>query len=282
MQQEQPLLTMNALWIGRPPGVLEIVCLLSAAARGHKVRLFTYQHFDNVPAEIEQTDAREVLPDTVIVRHKRTGSLALFSDRFRYALIRKGFGAWMDADMLFLKPVRATDGYLYGWEQEERKSIGMGVLAYPPDSQLAADMSEWSMRQEFIPPWLPLWERTLLRAKALVGIRPDIFHLPWGSIGPDLLTYLARANGVDRYASHWKRLYAITYQERLRTLEPDGDPESAYSDETEALHLWHQGLKGGVNHKADDIVREIRFKEGSLLWRVARELGMKGDLVGIA
>ena len=91
---------LNTLWIGPRLPPLHVACLLSAIRAGHKVRLFCYARPDNLPEEIELADAEEVLKKTDIVRHRKSDSPSLSSNRFRYLLFQKRLGAWIDTDDL--------------------------------------------------------------------------------------------------------------------------------------------------------------------------------------
>lgn len=106
------LLDMNSLWIGDQLRPLQVLCLLSAVKQGHAVRLFTYRNYPSLPSEIEQADANQIVAESEIWLHSKTGSPGPFADRFRYELIAKGFGAWMDTDQLFLRPVRTQTDHL--------------------------------------------------------------------------------------------------------------------------------------------------------------------------
>jgi hypothetical protein len=121
----QPL-PLNALWIGPALAPLHQLCLLSALAAGHHVRLFAYGDLRNVPAGIERADARDVFPESAIIRHHKTKSPSIFADRFRYEIMRRGLGAWSDTDVLFLKPLLDEAPMICGWESSSQ--IGNSVL----------------------------------------------------------------------------------------------------------------------------------------------------------
>jgi hypothetical protein len=276
--QSGRLLDMNAFWTGHDPGPLQVLCLLSAVARGHRVRLFGYRRFDNVPQAIEQVDAREILPEAAIVRHRRTGSPALFSDRFRYQLVRRGLGAWMDADMLFLKPIPTVDCNLFGWQDARKTHIAIGILAYDPASELAEELCQWSMQDEMIPPWLPVAERTWLTVRQACGARPDIGRLKWATLGPAMFTWLAARHGLAADASPWQRFYPIPYRSMTVPFSGSADADAFLTPETQAVHLWFQGLKGGTDGRNGNQTLEFHFEPGSLAWRVAREVGLRSDI----
>lgn len=275
----QKLLDLNALWIGERIGALEILCLLSGVARGHKVRLFGYRRYDDVPEAIEQVDAREILSEDGIIRHRKTGSPSLFSNRFRYELIRRGFGAWTDADMLFLKPVRSGNGTVFSALEAGTDEIATGFLAYEADSDFAREVCEWAFRDEMIPPWLKPSERAWFHARKLIGLRPHVSQLPWGSLGPFLFTYLAKKHGVIRHSSPWQRFNPVPHKEKALPFLADGNAERFLTSDTEAVHLWHQGLKGGMDGRNGFQKRVLPFEENSLVWKVAKELDLTTSVV---
>src|SRR5882724_10283502 len=122
------VLPLNTLWIGPALAPLHQLCLLSAVAAGHRVRLFHYGKLDNVPGAIERADAREIFPESAIIRHQRTGSPSIFADRFRYEIMRRGLGAWSDTDVLFLKSLVAEASLICGWESNSL--VGNSVLYF--------------------------------------------------------------------------------------------------------------------------------------------------------
>ena len=62
---------VNSLWVGDRLGYLEQVCLVSAAAVGHPVTLYSYtpDRLKGVPPGIELRDAREVMPEERVVKY---------------------------------------------------------------------------------------------------------------------------------------------------------------------------------------------------------------------
>jgi len=273
MQQDAALPTMNSLWIGADPGQLQILCLLSAVARGHRVRLFGYRRFQNVPDCIEQADAREILPEAGLFLDKATGSPAPFADRFRYRLISRGMGAWMDADMLFLKPVQAINGNIFGWEDDRHHMANIALLAYDPNSDLAEELLDWSSRDEMIPPWMSRRKRLGLYFKARLGHVSTLAELPWGTIGPHLFTYLIRKLRMTHEVSDWQRFYPISYARRALPFSSAADAEALLAPHSATVHLWHQGLDK-VGRRVTGGA-EIPFEANSLVWKVAGEVGLR-------
>lgn len=275
MTQDSPaLLTMNTMWIGNNPGTLQQLCMLSAAARGHKVRLFSYGGQANLPACIEQCDAREVLPENEIWIHKKTGAPGAFADWFRVEMIRKGFGAWMDADMLFLKPVSSATEYLLAWEDGKHNGVSNALMHFDPNSKLADDLCSWGARKNYIPPWWPNYQRTAWKLLKLAGMRPSVRTMFWGTTGPELLLYLCQLNQEMHHVGAWQKFCALPYMNKEEPFSAKANPERFFTAETVAIHLWYTGLKGGPSGTNGLDKREFCFEKGSLLWKVAKEVGL--------
>src|SRR5690349_24548441 len=96
-------------------GAVERACLRSVMRQGHGVALYCYRAPDGVPAEIELRDAVEILAESEVFTG-RNGSFAAFSDWFRYELLKRGLGTWVDTDMYLLHPLEMRTPYLFGEE----------------------------------------------------------------------------------------------------------------------------------------------------------------------
>src|SRR5215469_7731119 len=50
-------------------------------------------------------DAREIMQHHQLVLHHASGSPAPGSDRFRYLIMKKGLGVWLDTDVILIKAI---------------------------------------------------------------------------------------------------------------------------------------------------------------------------------
>src|SRR5664280_1517399 len=125
---------LNTLWVGDRLGYLEQLCLVSATAVGHPVTLYSYtpDNLKGVPDGIEIRDAREVMPEEKLVRYSDSGAVALGANFFRYALLAKDVGYWVDLDLYFLKALDFKGEYVFGWEYENW--INNAVLYVPSNT----------------------------------------------------------------------------------------------------------------------------------------------------
>src|SRR5262249_4520867 len=148
---------INALWIGQLSPV-ERLCLGSFAAQGHPVHLYAYDPIDNLPAGVTIQDATQILPREMIFKNqlgKGKGSLAAFSDLFRFKLMLDRGGWWVDADIFCLKPFDFTSPYVFGFEGT---GVASGAIKMPRGCKLAQRCFDLASR---VDPSTILWIQLL-------------------------------------------------------------------------------------------------------------------------
>jgi hypothetical protein len=227
------------LWIGPNLSELERACLRSALICGHRIALYCYAPPVGVPAGVELRDAAEILPESAVIRH-RGGSPALFSNHFRYELLARGLGIWIDCDAYFVAPLPPLGDTIMG-EQGHGK-IATGVLRLPSDSPILKTLREL-FAQRSVPPWLPWRSRLAARARLLATGRTGLERMPWGSAGPDALTWLAREAGVAHRAQPPPVFYPVHWTDAAWICDPARPLASVLSPETVAVHLWNERLR---------------------------------------
>ena len=228
----------NMLWIGDRLGAVERACMRSVMAQGHSLILWCYRAPGGIPAGVTLADAGEILPESCIIRH-HSGSVALFSDWFRYALQRQEKGIWLDSDVYLLRPIPEAD---YLLTEFEPGLINGATLKIPAGSPMLNDLLVL-FEENSIPSWVPLPARLAALWRRFATGTVDLGRLPWGIGGPWALTATARKYGLDRRASA-PRLYSpIPWQEASWVLDPAQPLESRISTETIAVHLWNERIK---------------------------------------
>jgi hypothetical protein len=228
------------LWIGERMGPVERACLRSMLRHGHKVSLYCYAPVDGVPEGVELRAAAEILPAAAITRH-HSGSVALFSNWFRYELLRREAGIWVDTDVYMLAPLAEAPPILFGWEDGTR--IASGVLRLPPESPVLHELLGLFERQT-LPFWLPWHERALARLRRLRTGRTGVELMPWGATGPRALTALARKYGIAEQAAPPSRFYPVHYADADWILDPERTLVEMVAPDSVALHLWNELIKG--------------------------------------
>lgn len=123
--------TVRTFWHGETIGPYQLMCLKSFAASGHRVEVFSYNRDLNVPGWISVGDAAEILPREVVLRPLgEEGPLAIHANLFRYALLQKLGGWWIDPDVLLLKSDLPA-GDVFFAELDVFGRVPTGALKFP-------------------------------------------------------------------------------------------------------------------------------------------------------
>ncbi|MGQ9847904.1 MAG: glycosyltransferase, partial [Bacteroidales bacterium] len=133
---------VHSLWIGNKLSQLELLTLISFTTHGHLFYLWTYNPIETpLPSNVVIRDANEILHKSKIFKYKYSdqyghgkGSYAGFSDVFRYALLYKYGGWWVDMDVTCLKPLDFPEPYVFR-SHHELKIVG-NIIKCPPFSKL--------------------------------------------------------------------------------------------------------------------------------------------------
>jgi len=251
---ERRLRDVHMFWFGPPLSRLERVCMASFMAHGHRVVLHVYEEPAGVPAGVVLGDAEEILPRSALFSHRRTGSVAIFADWFRYRLLFERGGLWSDTDMVCVRPLDFTQDVIFGWQ--DASTINNALLGLPRGHEMAAWLAAGCESPNRALPYdtfkmrLRKWKRRVLQGDRRENIR-------WGETGPKGLTLAAKHLGYAQaalpvsyfypvYFRDWKMLFQSCPAESLRQIE------TAYG-----VHLWNNmtredpGFDKNANFAAD-------------------------------
>jgi len=240
------LVTCNSLWIGGDLGPVSAACLASFLRHGHPVVLYCYEPPRDVPYGVGLADAAAIIPSNRILRHKETGSYALFANLFRYELLRRGLGLWIDCDVFCVRPFDIASEYVYGWQQPN--VINNAVLGLPRQSPVLERLIDLFETKSPVPAWLGPNQHAKFAAKARAGEEFGIEDLPWGAAGPGALTYLLTESGLASRALPETVFYPISFARGYLLLKKDFHLAGSITPRTLAVHLWNEGL---VKHLAE-------------------------------
>lgn len=234
--------TIHALWIGDQLGSISSACLSSFVKQGHPVHLHTYNDIKDIPKGVTMCDANLIISKEKIIKHKATGSYALFSDIFRYELLSKVDGIYVDCDVYCLKPLAIPEhGYLYGFEDDHK--INGAILAMPKNSLLLNQLLNIAYDEQFIPPWYSASKQNRLRWKKRFGFSRHISDMPWGAIGPDAITYYVKNLNMQHLAQPIDIFYPVHYTCINHLLEPTLDIHDVTSKRSLCVHLYNEMLR---------------------------------------
>jgi len=159
-------LLLQTFWTGKPLSRMERAALQSYVNCGYTVTIYTYnpmnEFMEQVPPSpyIVVRDARELLPESQLFQYagraavgKRENAYSYlpFSDLFRFTMLHKNGGAWIDLDIFMTRPIPASilrHRYAFSSERTIQKGaykmkmpeiVDMGFIKVPgPGSELTS------------------------------------------------------------------------------------------------------------------------------------------------
>ena len=234
---------LNSLWFGPPLRYLERLCLASAKATGHEFTLWSYdpKELEGVPPGTDVRDAAEVMPRERLLRYRDTNSVQLGANLWRIELLAKGFGCWVDMDLIFLRPFDFDTPYIFGWEYEGW--INNAVLGAPANSKMVEQLQAIPQPNRR-PPWYGpkrslqfYWER--FRKGGM-----ELEDYPWGTFSAGLVTHVVKQEGLEDHAQAGEVFYPVRWKDARALYEPAEVVEAMCTEDTRTVHMWHSRLEG--------------------------------------
>ncbi|GBQ08889.1 capsular polysaccharide synthesis protein [Acetobacter cerevisiae] len=228
-------------------GPQELACLTSFVKNGHEVVVYSYS-YKHLPSFINGRDAREILPEEMLFSlengdHK--GSFAIFSDIFRWELLKKKGGIWIDTDVICISRDWPDTEIFFGYQ--DNVIINNAIMKFPKDHELLHEASR---------------------------ISQDIGkYCLWGETGPLLLTKLVEKYHLEKYSQVEKVFYPAQFwwAFNVREEEVSADKITEFRQMgAVCIHLWNECLRSA------DIDKNILPRDGSLLDYILDEYNLKG------
>jgi len=231
---------INTMWIGDRLGPIQAACLRSFMRHGHDVLLHCFERPRDVPTGVKLFDAKLLMNENEIMRHKATGSVSLVSNVYRYRIMQRGMGPYVDCDVYCVRPFEFSD-YMYGYESVSK--INGAVLNIPKKSDLLDHLIEASEDRYFVPPWLT--PKKQIRDKILrkVGFGRHVSNRPWGVLGPNLLTYYISFLGLADKAVSIDYYYPLHCDHVSMLWQKGLGISDVMTRNTFGIHLWNANLE---------------------------------------
>jgi len=123
---------IQGLWIGNRLSRFEYNSIKSYLMAGYEYHLYTYDKVDNIPENVIIKDGNEILNKKEIFYYE--GSIAPFSDLFRYKLLYERGGVWTDCDIICMKQMPEDDNheYIFVAERTILKGAFASCIKVPP------------------------------------------------------------------------------------------------------------------------------------------------------
>lgn len=256
----QPLDTIQMLWVRGNLTRMELLAVRSFLAHGHPVDLYTYEAGDNIPPGVRIRDAAEILPVELAPLQPTApfskGSMGAFSDCFRYHLLHARGGWWVDMDIVCLRPWRFPQTALTASTDEGTFGLiaNTCVMRFPAGHPLMA-----ACREEFktldvrgadinqTGPLLLNQKMTELGLRSLLLPPPVFCPVPWNA-------------GFQLVRPLWMRFTLNELKQRIARPHLT----MRFNRDTVAVHLWHETWR----HEGWD--KSARFPWSSLYERCQR------------
>lgn len=262
--------TVLMFWHGPALSRMEQLAIASFRHHGHPVDLYVYDEPRGVPHGACIRDAGEILPREALFTHRRTGSVAVFADWFRYRLLAERGGIWSDMDVACLRPIDYPQAEIFGWEDE--RCVNNAILGLPAGHALARWLAGCCESPNRILPY-DNWRLRLrkLRRRHLQGDRRE--RVRWGELGPKGLTAAARHLGYLDRALPRTHFYPVRSADWRVLFEPTRGGLLPWGDESRAVHLWNN-----MAAQAAHFNKNARFAAESPFERLCERYGVTSDL----
>jgi mannosyltransferase OCH1-like enzyme len=200
---------VQSLWIGTELSTMERLCIESFLQNGHEFHLYTYNDIKSVPSQVVIKNAREIISVEKIFKDIN-GSVASFSDWFRYLLLYMKGGWWVDMDIICIKYFDINADYCFG-TKSDAKIIG-GVLKSPAQAEYLGEI--------------------LAYISVLMEKHIDIYRGEFGSV---LLNKIVKNYDSEEYIKPSEIFCPINWDNIDQLIDPNN---FLLNEKTFAVHLW--------------------------------------------
>lgn len=248
---------VQSLWIGDKLSIMENLCIKSFLKNQYEYHLYTYNFVENVPDGTIIKDADEVLNRSEIYSYANS-SFSAISNRFRFELLYKKGGMWVDTDVVCIKKYdidEVKDKYIIFSESNKKyneQKIGACILKFPKGDPILLEAIQ------------------ICKDK-----KQDIINgtLVWG-LGPSTVKYLVEKYKLEEYVKNWKFANSCSCHHVMTIINPNfktGDPKgyassmNELSPDTYFIHLWHEfwrrnNIDKNIKYPDDSLFEQLKIK----------------------
>lgn len=234
---------IQSLWIGNPLSKLEQLCIQSFLDHGHDFHLYTYGEIGNIPPGCVVKDGNEILPVENMFLDK-SGSCTGFSDWFRYEMLLKLGGFWVDMDVVCVRAFDFGDEFVFG--KDSYKSVANGVIGgrHPVLDALCECCRDYPKSMPFDS---KISRKRKFKARLLRKGRNDA---TFGHVGgPIALTEAVKYYGIFDTAKPYTYFYPISWENYDSIFDETFANDSPFVKDTHAIHIWNDGRRAGDTNR---------------------------------
>ncbi|MCV3383757.1 hypothetical protein L8T82_07900, partial [Campylobacter sp. IFREMER_LSEM_CL292] len=201
-------------------GLMEILSIKSFIDNGYRFILYTYNLNDiifnklnDMFDDFELRDANEIISFERYFSDDRGAGVAAFSDYFRFNMLYKRGGVWVDLDMICLNYIDISQNYIFSQEinnDETKPRITTSFLKFPKGSEFG--------------------KKLIYEADQIINNKKLI---KWGVIGPWFLAEQVKKYSLQKYAWSFEKTCQISWMKAR-----DFVNKLEFDDSQPFLHLF--------------------------------------------
>jgi hypothetical protein len=206
----------QSFWYGEHLPRFAKACISSFLDHGFEYHLYAYRNYD-LPSGAKLCDASVILPESEVFYYRNPDgsnrSVAGFANLFRYLLLARNGGWWVDTDVLCLCSDIPEREVFFG--REDANLVGTAIMRVPAGHPLIVEA-----------------------ARRAHEAGKDLF---WAQTGPLLITELLHQMGLFEHAAPPSVAYPNGPKDYLLATASAGyDRLIATTRGSVFLHLWHE------------------------------------------
>jgi hypothetical protein len=157
--------TVRTLCQGKSIGHYQLLCLRSFVDRGHRVEVFSFNPELELPRWLKLKNAADIVDPERVLRylaeHER---FAVHADLFRYSLLHKLGGWWINPDVVLLSTELPTDD-LFVSRLDKSGGLSTAAMKFPAQHPLLTDvLDRIATFEQPVTDWDPADNRALVGA----------------------------------------------------------------------------------------------------------------------
>ena len=241
---------IQSLWIGTTLSKIEQLSIKSFIDNGHEYHLYVYNPIKNIPKGVIIKDANEILPENEIFTYE-SGSYSAFANYFRFTLLYKKGGYWVDTDLVCIKKFQFKEPIVIASEPVKyytRKAITSFLIKLPKGSKEALRGIE--IQKEH-------------KVKILKG------EIKWAS-GNKTVIQLVNEFNLHKYIIPWINLCSCSWTDTKSLIDRNFKCKG-YNDinklheEIYGIHLWNEvwrreGIDKNGIYPNDCLFEQLKLK----------------------
>jgi len=260
------LAEIRSFWIGSRLSKIERLCIRSFLDHGHRFVLFTYGNVDGIPPGTTIRDANELIPERGTEPFVRRGSLAHFADWFRWELLLREGGFWVDLDVVCLRPFDFSEDIVFGYQHDDTPVTG--VLRFPARLPAVEGMVDLCRRPNRFRPEDPIRIKRKKLIRWMLGNSPA--RLDWAEAGgPIGFKTMMLKHDLMRFCQPYTVFYPVHHVHFRALYDGTFARDDGFFADTRAVHLWNE-----VTRRYTEWDKDSTFHPDSLVERLKRKHGV--------